>query len=267
MPRLTPTARHGAGTLSGALSGYLDQPAIGCPPLQGWSLHDDFIMEPHTVAATTEVGDWGWTFTSVGGPGASAAAITPTAITEKGICRFTTAAVLNEIATSGEAVPDHFAVPAIGASFAVKMRLHTLTWTLAASGWVETLGRIDAAAPANSFLGFRGDVGAGAANWYFVSRAAAVETTVDMGVAADGTWRIFGARCLMDATWQAYLIDCSNIHQGPVWTPVGTPIPVASLPVTVMRAMIFQVCNRVGGVGTEKQADIDFVAYGGRGAR
>jgi hypothetical protein len=50
---------------------------------------------------------------------------------------------------------------------------------------------------------------------------AGAETTLDTGLLADGTWRIFGARHLRDGSWAAYSIDASDPDVPPVWTQIG----------------------------------------------
>lgn len=89
---------------------------------------------------------------------------------------------------------------------------------------------------------------------------AGAETTLDTGLLADGTWRIFGARHLRDGSWAAYSIDASDPDRAEVWTLLG--VIDANHPTVGLQPMPLQIATQAAAA---KAADIDFFGWGSSG--
>ena len=171
-----------SGWADGALSGLFPGPGMGAPHSAGYYLADDF-----TDLATSR-----WTATTiVAAP--TYAMVAPTAYTEHGIHRTTTAATLN----SGgvllrSSVADLYRVPPPGSRWAVKIRTSASASYDLWSGFSSTATDVRTAT-AGQFIGVRQDRAVGSNLYGVVKSAAATETAIDLGVTCEGSvWRAVG---------------------------------------------------------------------------
>jgi hypothetical protein len=252
-------ARRPAGPAAGALAGrYGDDLAIGTPLVMGPCLFDDFIRPP----AGGYYGDLLWGLHNFAGA-PTATNQTPTADTELGITRLSTGAAA---AREGAAIGygdgtdrQFYRAPPIGSLFAVKLRAVDVSQIEIASGFFEQHAAVSSPT-ANDFIGIRGTAGG---NWLGVIRNGTTESTVDLSLAVDTTWRVVGFERLADGTIQFCRWDRST-HRRVVREDIGQPVSVTNLPDA---ALTISPLNVITLDGTDKAAEIDFVSLGGRTER
>lgn len=250
--------RRAAGVATGALSGVYPHVSIGAPPLAGGSMRDEFLRPP----TAGYVGDLLWQVQNIGTP-AGATQIVPTADTEIGITRLSTNAVPAQYEGGCIAWPytSVFGVLQPGSLQYVKVYVDKfMTDTEVFSGFLSNPVIMPRAANVVDAVGFRGD--SGGANWYGITRAAAVETTIDMGVMTTG-WHILGWRRWYDGSVTFYNIDASDGRRAPVWTMMGAS--TTNLPTLAMAPVPLAVLATVAA--GPKSADIDFYGWGGYAGR
>jgi hypothetical protein len=258
MPGLA--ARRPAGTATGAVDGwYPNDLALGAPPVMGFSRWDDFTL-PHGVST---FGDLSWTLYDMGTPPAVSVG-TETALTEIGIARITTGAVTGEGGTGAYAHAHFAGAPPVGIWYTAKLRAIDTTDIEVWSGWVEDPTARVYTGISNGFVGFRGVQNGVLTNWYGVCRSGAAETTVNLGVACNTTWRILGLRRTTTG-FNFYVYDHADRNffygdtQSALIGTISTNIPTASLTMAPLG-----VCPRTN---VAKAAEIDFCSFGGLIAR
>lgn len=248
-----PGARPAAGNAGGALAGTYPTPGIGCPPLMAPSLWDEFIR----TATTSVIGDWEWPRQDMGA-GASCSQQVPTADTEVGIARITTAAVTGEGAFAAYGTAQWYAAPAEGVEYVAKLRCVDTTDIEVYSGWVQNPTARPEGATSNSFLGFKALRNGVNTNWLGVCRNGANETTLDLGVTADTTWRIFKVK-RTSAGFVFYVLD----HSGDYLTLNGaTTVGTISQNIPTTNLMMAPL-GVVPRSNNPKSAEIDFCGWGG----
>jgi hypothetical protein len=250
-----PAPRPPAGPAQGALAGYYPAPSLGAPPLAGMALWDEFNKPP----GATTMGDLDWTLNSYGSA-PNAVNVIPSADSEIGITRVLTAvgATLNEGGLLTWGVPSMYQAPGPGALVFAKLRLETTVNTMVFSGMTSAT-LLPTGATVVSAVGVRG-VGGG--NWSFVVRSGAVESVLDSGVAADGTWQILALeRNPGDGSWLCWVLYCANVLTGPQWMLKGQ-IPGTNTPIVPMMYVPLFVVN-TAVLGAQREADIDFFGVGG----
>lgn len=151
---------------------------------------DDFL---------TATGDYGWTRSNIGGV-STATVATPSnnfgKWSEHGIVTLTTTAVSGQGGTLG--VPGTCTGdPPVGAEVQVKCALSSDVNITAWGGLWSLATTIPDVALANTIygIGFRMHNTGVASNWFGICRNGTAETTVDLGVAADTTYRVLGWIC------------------------------------------------------------------------
>lgn len=244
-----------SGWADGALSGQYPGPAMGLPHSAGLSLGDDF-----TLAYTAN-----WTATTIGGSAPTYAQVAPTAYTDHGIHRTTTAAASG---TGGvllrSTVADLYRVPPPGSRWAVKVRTSAAASYEFWSGFVSSTGLIRTA-DATEFIGIRTDRAVDG-NLYGVVKdgaAAGNENTVDLGVSAEGSaWRTVGfdvEGTTAAPSIQFYVYDLTS--RG-AWMrqPVGSAI-TTNIPAGPLFSCALGVVSRAVAA---KAVDVDFWNLGGR---
>ena len=256
------TDRGNAGSVTGGLSGKSDNPASGSPPVAGFSMYDEFIATP-----ASGVGDLAWPTHTIGA-GPSYPVGVPTADTEFGVVGILTAAGNEDeggsIAMDDAGSASLFRSPPNGSIYMVKIEPVDETRINIWSGFVEDNAIFPDAAGSNDFIGVRAKNEASAANWFGVVRNGTTESTQDLGVAADNTWRILGFEVDGTGKIQFFTIDASDaMHL--VRTDVGDPVATTNKPDTELTPLALGVTAGVGGGA--KQANIDFWSLGGRVAR
>jgi hypothetical protein len=251
-------ARRPAGDASGALSGRYPAPAIGLPLTRGFALWDEFMRPPDA----STYGDLHWQLWAVAGT-PTLAQQAPTAGSEYGITRLTSPATNGEGGYGGFDTADTYA-PANGTWWAVKVRnpgtVHHVTLL---SGWAADFSTVPVGGASNSFIGIRAHDTVGASpNWEGVVRNGTNETTVDLGVAADSTWRILGFKRTSTGI-QFVTFDCSSRVLEFI-TEVGSEIPTASVPTDASRPFPMAAISRDSAA---RSMEIDFWGLGGAAVR
>jgi hypothetical protein len=255
-----PWGRHAGGPAGGGLSGnYPDDIGEGAILVMGYgTIRDDFIRPP----AGGTYGDMLWSLDDFTGA-ATATNQTPTAETETGVLRLSTgAAAPREGAAIG--YPDgadrtFYRSPPPGSIYCVKLRAVDTSQIEISSGFFEQHAAVSAPT-ANDFLGIRGTAGG---NWTGVLRNNTTETTQDLGVAVDTTWRCLGFYRLDNGTIQFCRWD-RHSNKIVVREDIGDPLQVANLPDA---ALCIAPLNVITLDGVDKRAEIDFVTLGGRTER
>lgn len=254
------TARRAAGLASGALSGAYPNPGAGCPGATGGSFFDDFTGE---IVKTGPV-SLGWLVADIGG-GITCAGYTDTA-TELGCCIISTAGGAADAGVVYQ--PQGFidGLP-VGLRFQTKVRLSgTKTQIVATSGFCSSTAALPIVAAAAQFVGVRAIAAGAAANWYFVAKdgaAAGNEDTLDSGVEANETWRIFEMRVRSVTAIDCYLVDASLPQYGPQYTLIGTldaQIPGAA-------SNLFASFSVGASTAAARTAMVDWHGWGGTIAR
>ncbi len=227
MERITP--RPTAGNAGGALSGEYPAPAMGTTCTMGPWLRDDF----HRVI-TTE-----WTATALGGGGATATAVVPTAGTEYGVSQVVTPATTTRGSVyQRSTVADIYGCPPPGCIWTAKMVVTSGTsaytlWSGFASG---------TAAPAVAtnimFVGLR-SVGGNLFGVVKDGAAAGNESTVDFGFDIEGAnfgssvsagFEVTGS--VGSESIQFFRYDCSdrmNRGRTNVGSAITTNVPTGNL--------------------------------------
>ena len=259
-PRRTlgPPCVPAAGLVAGA--GYADRPSDVIQVLLGGSLREEWRV---ILTAGGSYGELDWTLAAIAGAAPTLTAIAPGTAREIGVARLAHAGTnANDGGVLYLPAQSYTGIPT-GWVFLVKLRLQTTTNIDVFTGMVAsaTPTVFPTNAAATSAVGIRAIVGAGAANWYAVAKTgAAAETTLDTGLAAGGTWRIFGLIYKAANVLEVYSIDASSALLGPVWTYIGTigaNIPAGGL--SPCAAAL--ICPAGGAVA--KSLDQDFWALGG----
>jgi hypothetical protein len=251
--------RPAGGCAGGSMAGYVDRPARGVVGLAGFELFDDFLRPPTGLY----IGDLLWGLSPVGTV-PIATSVVPVASTEVGITQIATAlgAAVREGGYLGFGYASYLGSPTSGAVIAAKLRgVSAASWGCF-SGLCENIP----GAPiviAKSAVGFRCETPPGGSNWFFVCRNGAVETTLDLGIAADTTWRTLIARRYWDGSWAAGYVDCSDVQRGPIETIVG--VVSTNIPANALAPCPIMVWTNNAGV--QKKGEIDFFGLGGATAR
>ena len=264
--RSTRTARPPAGTAGGSLGGSYPDPSIGCPPVAGHSLWDEFVRPP----GGGEWGDLRWILNAVGGAAPTAAVVTPTAATEVGIQRLSTGGApiaIDEGVCGGWSIAGGFPLyrtPRVGSAWTCKVRLQDVTNVRVFSGLLAAytswwIG-------GSQGIGFRATNGGAAANWVGVCRDGAGETLIDMGVDASGKWRLMRWRHELTATGSVIVFEraggsTQEANHGPwiEWVEAGRC--TTNIPAVPLTYCPLAVVTRTANVA--KAADIDFCGLGG----
>lgn len=250
-------ASRTAGIAIGALSGQYPEPAMGLVPSAGVSLHDDFIGA--TGRVTSRYGEQLWQSTTIGGA-PTYANVTPSASTEAGILSLTTTAVSGQGGVLHPGVTTMYRSPPVGSIWCVKMQMSTGTanyelW----SGFAASTARV-ANANTTDFVGVRSIGG----NLFGVVKqgSGASETTVDLGVDCEASWRVVGFEVTATDTVQFFILDCSE--RGRVFrTDVGAAI-TTTFPNTTLTPIALGLVTTTAASAV---AQIDFWSLGGRIAR
>jgi len=259
------TARPAAGTAGGALTGQYPEPGFGVPPITGYGLWEEYIATP-----ASGVGDLAWPTHTVGGTAPSYPVDAPVADTEFGIRGITTGTGSSEndggtIAMDDAGSASLYRAPAAGAIWMAKLRALDTTNIIVWSGFAEDNQIIPKAATATAFIGIRA-LSVGSAGNYFgvVKNTAGTESTVDLSIACNTTWRILGFEVLGAGTIQFFSMDASDaMHL--IRTDIGAAVAVTNKPDTELVALALGVAAGVGGGA--KKAVSDFWGLGGRVAR
>lgn len=248
-------ARRPAGEASGALAGRYPGPAIGLPLTTGWAEWDEFIRPPDA----STYGDLHWPVYAIAGTPTVSSQST-TAGSERGIARLTSPATNGEGGYGGFDYASTYAL-SVGSVWAVKVRNpSTVSLVTLMSGWVETFASVPTGATSNSFIGIRAhDTLGNSPNWEGVVRDGATETTVDLGVAADSTWRVLGVRRTATGL-QFFSCDSSIRLRGAAYTDVGQEVLAASIPAAALRPFPMAV---VSNDAAARSMEIDFWGLGG----
>lgn len=271
--RTTPKPSRGAaGSAGGALSGRYPDPGPGTPGLCGWGWEDDFVAP---IDKTTQSGNW-WKYNAILGGATPTNAVadlsaTPFSARELGVLAFTT---FGGVADGGVLYQANAAllggVP-VGTTWVAKVWLDSTTMTQigVSCGFCSSKTVIPIVGAAQSFVGVRAVSGGAASNWYGVVKngaGAGNETTVDLGVLADGTPRIVAFQRTSSGI-QFYVIDATDTLVGPCWSAVGseaTTAGAAALPT----ATLWPAFGLYGAVAaTQKTMYIDLFSVGGCMAR
>jgi hypothetical protein len=248
-------ARRPAGEATGALSGLYPQPALGAPPVMGVAFWDEFLKE----ASATHFGDHEWERFDMGAAAALSSEV-PTADGVVGVGRITTAAVTGEGAFGAYGVNQWFRAPTQGIVYVAKLRCVDTTDIEVYSGWVNNPSLRPEGAIVNSFLGFKGLRNGVNTNWLGVCRNDATETTLDLGVTADTTWRILALKrsaqgfdfFLLDHTERRHLFGFRD--EDKIGT-ISTNIPTNTLTMAPLGV--------VPRANVAKRGEIDFAGWGG----
>lgn len=212
-------ARQAAGAAGGALAGRYPNPGLGIPACTGGGFTDDFTGN---IVKTGPI-SLGWVEADIAG-GLTLAGYADTAA-EIGILYATTAGAGGD---GGVIYQPSGAITGglpVGFRFQTKVRLDTTLQIVACSGFSSATGALPIVAAAASFVGVRAIAAGAGVNWLFVAKdgaGGANETTLDSGVAAGTTWRIFEMRVTAAAQIDCYLVDCSDTLVGPQYTSIGS---------------------------------------------
>jgi len=202
-------------------------------------------------------GRLGWTLSDIAGTGA-VTTIATTAATEIGVRQLATSANANDASVLTLGDGGTFGFP-VGVELAVKIRVSgTATANVVWAGLVESAASVPTGVANNSFVGFRTTNGG---NWLLVVRNGASESTVDTGLAGDGTWRVMGVVRNLTGI-QARYYDLSDRRFS---TPLDVGAPVTSgitTDVLLPCAMGVQATS-----GASRSVESDWWGVGGRVAR
>jgi hypothetical protein len=213
-----------------------------------------------TSAIGSVYGDWLWPLGSLGG-GATVSHVNPAAATEIGILRLTTAAAADAGAVwnlNGGSVKA--VLLSVGLIWAAKLQMSTGTTSYEVwSGLCDAGGSRVRTSDAVNFVGLRSTGG----NLFGVVKdgsGSGNESTVDLGVDCEGTWRKAGFEYTEDGiqffTLASDRYVCERTNVG---APVSTNIPSTGLGL--------QLLGVVATAASARAADIDWWDLGGRIAR
>ena len=252
-----PTNRVPSGKAGGAAGGRYPNTSGGLPHTNGLAITDDFIRP---VSGTT-YGDLGWPIQTIG-TAPTVANQTPTGATEIGITRVTTSGG-NVLEGGGLAFPgaSFLAAPPEGSIWCAKVRLVDTTQIEVWSGFVETPTTRVATGVTNGFLGLRAVAAGAGVNWFGVARIGITETTVDLGISADTTWRMLGFERLNSGNVQFFELSSLERHwdRTDVGAEIATNVPTANLTPIALAVVQVTAANR--------SAEIDLWDLGGDIAR
>jgi hypothetical protein len=255
-------ARPAAGPAGGALAGSYPSPGISALAAYVGGFMDDF----RAFTSETDAGDLHWTRTESEPGAVDVTAEAPTASTERGIVRVATtninANVYGAIHLPHDGTPPHYRAPPIGWDWTTKIRISgTSTSSYAAwSGLASDPSLGPGGANICSFVGMRALSIVGAVNWFAVVRDGTTESTLDTGIAADGTWRKFYIR-RTSSGFQVYSVDMSVT--GLIDTPLLGTIADTNAPTVPL----YHVALGVSQGAAVRSAEIDIYAEGGFVAR
>lgn len=258
--------RPASGPAGGALSGGYPTPGVGAVATRSVAITEEWLRG---VLSATNVGDCGFQAVTIAGTPVWTH-VTPTADTEVGIMSVATSNNLNDagaLSYLGGANCPFFRYPPPGSVWATKLKnvtdgLNRTVW----SGFISAATAVPLGA-GNDFIGVRCDTAGAAANWFGIVKAGAAETTVDLGVLADTTWRIVGFQhvySFLSGTLgiQFYTYDCRNIWDSTV-VPVGGPV-TTNLPTNPLTPVALGIQTKSGVI---RSAQSDFFTLGGVLAR
>ena len=145
--------------------------------------------------------------------------------------------------------------PPDGATFATKLRIEGTTDDITC--WAGLAGAANTwpdAAGSNTcdLIGVRctDPNGVGLGNWYGVVRNGTTETTVDLSIAADTTWRIMG--------WRATSTGIQfRTYSGGSWSDVGSEVAFTSSSMPSTSAQLSPLVG-AGTHGAQRKARCDF---------
>jgi len=247
-------ARPAAGIASGALDGRYPSPSMGAPAASSWAVSEHWLgdfLKAFPVSANA------YRVTDIAG-GCTPTIVVAGASTERGVMRLATGAGALDGGTVALPQPTYAGVDE-GTLWVCKNRIYnTNTQIIAWSGFSSGMGSTPAVATAMSFVGIRLIAAGAAANWYGVAKnGAASETTLDLGVAGDSTFRILAFRKLASSI-VFYTGNASDRDRGLVLTEVG------SITATIPTAALYPVA--VGCLATsasQRNLEQDFFTIGG----
>lgn len=267
------TNRTPSGAIpGGAFAGSYANPAVGCPPLMGWSSWDDFIR----LGSADDYGESRMSSYGIGAPLPTLTAQTPSANTEIGILRLETDAtstVYEGGAIGLDASPGVYAagLPP-GLWYVAKVRLVHTTDIEAWTGFVSAHAR-PTSGGGTIFVGFHADPDS-TTNWQGVVWNGGTTATVDMGVPASTQWAIMAFRIpekltATDAAFglEFYTVDADQpLYYGPHWTQRGNLVQAGSLPSSALTLAALGVVT-TDNASPQRAAEIDFYGVGGGGRR
>lgn len=246
--------RIAAGMAGNALDGRFPSPSMGAAVASSYAVNEHWLGD---FLKAVPISAYSYRVTDIGG-GCTPTPSNPVAATERGILQLATGPTILDGGTIALPQPT-FSGPDAGTLYACKVRISgTQTQLIAWSGFSSGLGSTPAVATAMSFVGIRAISAGAVAHWFGVSKdGASSEETVDLGVDADGTWRIFAFRVLESST-VFYSGNASDRDRGVVWTPKGstsTHRPTAALYPVPMGLLTTN--------GAQKELEQDFWSIGG----
>ena len=260
-----PTRRPPSGDAGGALRGQFPKPAVGNPPVMGFSVHDEFIR----LGSAGDYGDTRLTLTNIGAT-ATITQTTPTTSLETGIMKISTGVMsANEGGGLGQPVAVWGAGPAVGAVYMVKLRSVDTADVFVWSGFAGSVATVNTA-DTTTFIGFRG---LGGGDWEAVVKTTSGggnEEVVSLGT-LDATFQTFGFRYIAavgrGSSAVAYGVQFFTVDAdtdvGPYFTDVGdlitTNIPTGALLLVPLAIVTVD--------GSDKAAEIDYYTLGGKTRR
>jgi len=247
--------RPAAGSALGALAGSYPNPASGHAGTAGPSIFDDFIS---TTALNKR-----WDV-----PSGGTNIVEATTATEIGVVNLTTGAGASDLAVLGCSDQSVFG-PALGWQMVVKVAVGDVTSETQATGWSGLVATLSGppTTGTRSFVGFRYDATGSTVDWYGVCRNGSSETTLDLGVLADTTWRTFAWVARPNAGWTAiaavdfYMVSAST-PSNPLWTLVGSI--TTNIPSEALCVCISGLKNKTG---TYRSLLVDHWSLGGAAGR
>lgn len=248
--------RRGAGIIEGqAVDGRL-----GAGLAAGPAVASSYAVNEHWLGDFTKlspISAYSWRVTDIFG-GVTPAPTNPSAATERGILRCATGTGVADGGTVALPQPTFSGVED-GTLCVCKMRIDgTETQMISWSGFASSLTGTPLIATGMEFMGIRAISGGATANWHLVAKdGAASESTLDLGVAADGTWRILAFRKLPTSV-VGYVVNATDRDRGPVFRRVGTV--TANFPTAGLRPVAMGVVSALGG---SRFLDQDFFSIGG----
>jgi len=229
-------------------------PPLPVTPAAGVHLVDDFIR---TASVSSRWGDLLWELTDLVSA-STLGTLTPASALEAGILQITTAASVGAGGILGHtgATPFYRAPPP-GSVWAAKIRTSSSSGYEIWSGFAASA--VDVSGTSNSFVGVRATGG----DLYGVVRSGTAESTVDLGLDCEGTWRTVGFERLADGTYQFFTADGSD---GQWWdrTDVGSPVAATNTPTVALSPIAL---GFLSSDGSARSGQVDWWALGGRTPR
>jgi hypothetical protein len=231
-------------------------------PLGGFSQADDFVG---AIAKTNMRTQLGWTIDDIAG-GVTVSAQLDTA-TEDGILRMLAGSTSGDGGTCNLPAGRLVAGCPAYMEFGAKVRVQATNTNITAwSGFADTAAGDWDTASATNAVGIRVIAAGAAANWYGVVKdgaGAGNESTVDLGYAADNTWRFLGFRVtatgIQFCEWDAADIYRRGLIREDIGSEVTTNIPTGSLYKVALGVLTTTAATRY--------AEVDWWGIGGPVAR